>query len=169
MDTFIVSHAHSLRDGVADKPAIGNYPPAGPIRLPDRTPDGRFVNLSNWIITHVVVSHATDEKELAKWMAATTSHITVVSLVPRTKTLRPQLRQERSGACPEACSAVLQPEKHLYGYRCSHNTVNTFVDRFCRKTNHDEVVQTAVAAKFVLEVFADTFCIVHRCITGEFS
>ena len=46
MDVFKVSHAHSLRKGVADKPATGSEPPAGLVTFLDRMPDGKWVNLS---------------------------------------------------------------------------------------------------------------------------
>ena len=62
MDVYRVSHAHSLRKGVADKPATGSEPPPGPITLPGRMPDGKWVNLNNWVITHVVASHEMDAK-----------------------------------------------------------------------------------------------------------
>ena len=36
-------------------------------------------------------------------------------------------------------------------------------------TYYDQLVQTAVVAKLVVELFTDTFCIVHRCVVDELS
>ena len=54
-----------------------------------------------------------------------------------------------------------------YNSRRSDGAVDA-LDTTC-KTRHDKLVQTAVAAKFVVELFTDTFCIVHPCVVGEFS
>ena len=62
MDVFKVSHAHALRQGVPDIQATGSEPPAGPVALPDKMPNGQMVNLYNLVITHVVASHEIDAK-----------------------------------------------------------------------------------------------------------
>ena len=145
MEIHKVRHAHSLREGVSDKPATGSEPPAGPIALPDRMPDGKWVNLNTWVITHVVASHEVDAVAFLKRIAQTTSHITVVSLLP----------QKNGGSSSRMKHVLLRAA----GLSCLPKLVH----------GHEKLVQTAVAAKLVVELFTDTFCIVHRCIVDTMS
>ena len=157
MDVFRVRHAHSLGEGVDDAPAAGSEPPAGPISLPERMPGGKLVNISNWVITHVVASHDADPKACAKCMRKTTSHITVVSLLP----------QNKSGSASNV-RHVLRRAAHLCDGECSDGTVETAKGKI-----HERRIPTAVAAKFVVELFpnnsavcTDAFVIIWRGKNG---